>query len=186
MFVADSSQLLKQGDPVAQELVNSLQVLEVTAGAMSQDLIPLVWRHSHIKYSRTSSITTWRVAVFSGLLLSPYLQLMEQLPLLCICLQHPYTAVRHMAALCGCAQQDRYYGDHECVPGTCASLVGCYWWQHQAGGSHRSPGLYPLHVTNEIQALFLKKNAFISHRCSFIMLPKFLEIEQGVLPVWGQ
>uniref|UniRef100_A0A8C2D455 BTAF1 RNA polymerase II, B-TFIID transcription factor-associated n=1 Tax=Cyprinus carpio TaxID=7962 RepID=A0A8C2D455_CYPCA len=50
--------LLKQGDPVAQELVNSLQVLEVTAG------------------------------------------LMEQLPLLCTCLQHPYTAVRHMAARC--------------------------------------------------------------------------------------
>uniref|UniRef100_A0A8C1T481 BTAF1 RNA polymerase II, B-TFIID transcription factor-associated n=1 Tax=Cyprinus carpio TaxID=7962 RepID=A0A8C1T481_CYPCA len=59
--------LLKQGDPVAQELVNSLQVLEVTAGAMSQELIPL---------------------------------LMEQLPLLCTCLQHPYTAVRHMAARC--------------------------------------------------------------------------------------
>ncbi|XP_016085602.1 TATA-binding protein-associated factor 172-like [Sinocyclocheilus grahami] len=63
----DSSQLLKQGDPVAQELVNSLQVLEVTAGAMSQELNPL---------------------------------LMEQLPLLCTCLQHPYTAVRHMAARC--------------------------------------------------------------------------------------
>uniref|UniRef100_A0A671LNL0 TATA-binding protein-associated factor 172-like n=1 Tax=Sinocyclocheilus anshuiensis TaxID=1608454 RepID=A0A671LNL0_9TELE len=59
--------LLKQGDPVAQELVNSLQVLEVTAGAMSQELNPL---------------------------------LMEQLPLLCTCLQHPYTAVRHMAARC--------------------------------------------------------------------------------------
>lgn len=63
----DSSQLLKQGDSVAQDLVNSLQVLEVTAGAMSQELIPL---------------------------------LMEQLPLLCTCLQHPYTAVRHMAARC--------------------------------------------------------------------------------------
>ncbi len=71
VFVADSSQLLKQGDPVAQELVNSLQVLEVTAGAMSQDLIPLVWTHSHIIHSRTSSITTWRVAVF--LLVSCYL-----------------------------------------------------------------------------------------------------------------
>uniref|UniRef100_A0A673HRS3 TATA-binding protein-associated factor 172-like n=1 Tax=Sinocyclocheilus rhinocerous TaxID=307959 RepID=A0A673HRS3_9TELE len=59
--------LLKQGDSVAQELVNSLQVLEVTAGAMSQELNPL---------------------------------LMEQLPLLCTCLQHPYTAVRHMAARC--------------------------------------------------------------------------------------
>ncbi|XP_016128822.1 TATA-binding protein-associated factor 172-like [Sinocyclocheilus grahami] len=63
----DSSQLLKQGDSVAQELVNSLQVLEVTTGAMSQELIPL---------------------------------LMEQLALLCTCLQHPYTAVRHMAARC--------------------------------------------------------------------------------------
>uniref|UniRef100_A0A672R0B2 TATA-binding protein-associated factor 172-like n=1 Tax=Sinocyclocheilus grahami TaxID=75366 RepID=A0A672R0B2_SINGR len=59
--------LLKQGDSVAQELVNSLQVLEVTTGAMSQELIPL---------------------------------LMEQLALLCTCLQHPYTAVRHMAARC--------------------------------------------------------------------------------------
>ncbi|XP_052007528.1 TATA-binding protein-associated factor 172-like isoform X3 [Xyrauchen texanus] len=63
----DSSQLLKQGDSVAQELVNSLQVLEVTAGAMTHGLTPLV---------------------------------MEQLPLLCTCLQHPYTAVRHMAARC--------------------------------------------------------------------------------------
>ncbi|KAL7877989.1 hypothetical protein SRHO_G00046320 [Serrasalmus rhombeus] len=63
----DSRQLLEKGDSVAQELVNSLQVLEVTAGAMSQELIPL---------------------------------LLEQLPLLCTCLQHPYTAVRHMAARC--------------------------------------------------------------------------------------
>ncbi len=31
-----------------------------------------------------------------------------------------------------------------------------------------------------------KKCLGISQRCSFIMLPKFLEIEQGVLPVWGQ
>lgn len=34
----------------------------------------------------------------ASLVLSLYLQLMEQLPLLCTCLQHPYTAVRHMAA----------------------------------------------------------------------------------------
>ncbi|KAA0718268.1 TATA-binding protein-associated factor 172 [Triplophysa tibetana] len=63
----DSSHLLNQGDAVGQELVNSLQVLEVTAGAMAQEL---------------------------------NLVLMEQLPLLCTCLQHPYTAVRHMAARC--------------------------------------------------------------------------------------
>ncbi|TRZ04212.1 hypothetical protein DNTS_006480, partial [Danionella cerebrum] len=63
----DASQVLKLGDSVAQELVNSLQVLEVTTGAMSQELIHL---------------------------------LLEQLPLLCTCLQHPYTAVRHMAARC--------------------------------------------------------------------------------------
>ncbi|XP_066534947.1 TATA-binding protein-associated factor 172 isoform X2 [Hoplias malabaricus] len=63
----DSRQLLEKGDSAAQELVNSLQVLEVTAGAMTQELIPL---------------------------------LLEQLPLLCTCLRHPYTAVRHMAARC--------------------------------------------------------------------------------------
>uniref|UniRef100_W5L4U2 B-TFIID TATA-box binding protein associated factor 1 n=1 Tax=Astyanax mexicanus TaxID=7994 RepID=W5L4U2_ASTMX len=63
----DSRQLLEKGDSVAQELVCSLQVLEVTAGAMAQVLIPLLF---------------------------------EQLPLLCTCLHHPYTAVRHMAARC--------------------------------------------------------------------------------------
>lgn len=40
------------------------------------------------------------MAITASLLLSLYLQLMEQLPLLCTCLQHPYTAVRHMAARC--------------------------------------------------------------------------------------
>ncbi|XP_030628139.1 TATA-binding protein-associated factor 172 [Chanos chanos] len=63
----DAGILLEKGDSVAQELVNSLQVLEVTAGAMAAQLIPL---------------------------------LLEQLTLLCTCLQHPYTAVRHMAARC--------------------------------------------------------------------------------------
>ncbi|KAJ8250406.1 hypothetical protein COCON_G00223280 [Conger conger] len=56
---------LEKGDSAAQELVSSLQVLEVTAGAMSSELVPL---------------------------------LLEQLPHLCTGLQHPYTAVRHMAA----------------------------------------------------------------------------------------
>lgn len=67
MLGCNSRQLLEKGDLVAQELVNSLQVLEVTTGAMAQELISL---------------------------------LLEQLPLLCACLQHPYTAVRHMAARC--------------------------------------------------------------------------------------
>ncbi|KAL0964274.1 hypothetical protein UPYG_G00321620 [Umbra pygmaea] len=58
---------LERGDAVAQELVNSLQVLEVTAGAMAPELKPL---------------------------------LLEQLPHLFTCLQHPYTAVRHLAARC--------------------------------------------------------------------------------------
>uniref|UniRef100_H3CEF8 B-TFIID TATA-box binding protein associated factor 1 n=1 Tax=Tetraodon nigroviridis TaxID=99883 RepID=H3CEF8_TETNG len=58
---------LERGDTAAQELVNSLQVLEVTAGAMSAELKPL---------------------------------LLEHLPHLFTCLQHPYTAVRHMAARC--------------------------------------------------------------------------------------
>ncbi|XP_018593643.1 TATA-binding protein-associated factor 172 isoform X2 [Scleropages formosus] len=58
---------LEKGDAAAQELINSLQVLEVTAGAMSSELVPL---------------------------------LLEHLPHLCTCLQHPYTAVRHMAARC--------------------------------------------------------------------------------------
>ncbi|XP_063047545.1 TATA-binding protein-associated factor 172 isoform X2 [Engraulis encrasicolus] len=63
----DGASLLEKGDTVAQDLVNSLQVLEVVAGAMATRLIPL---------------------------------LLEQLGLLCVCLQHPYTAVRHMAARC--------------------------------------------------------------------------------------
>ncbi|XP_062852263.1 TATA-binding protein-associated factor 172 [Trichomycterus rosablanca] len=65
--VFDSQQLLEKGDSVAQELVNSLQVLEVTTVAMTQELRS---------------------------------QLLEQLPLLCMCLHHPYTSVRHMAARC--------------------------------------------------------------------------------------
>uniref|UniRef100_A0AAQ5ZZH8 BTAF1 RNA polymerase II, B-TFIID transcription factor-associated n=1 Tax=Amphiprion ocellaris TaxID=80972 RepID=A0AAQ5ZZH8_AMPOC len=59
--------LLERGDTAAQELVNSLQVLEVMAGAMAAELRPL---------------------------------LLEHLPHLFTCLQHPYTAVRHMAARC--------------------------------------------------------------------------------------
>uniref|UniRef100_A0A3Q3JAF2 BTAF1 RNA polymerase II, B-TFIID transcription factor-associated n=1 Tax=Monopterus albus TaxID=43700 RepID=A0A3Q3JAF2_MONAL len=59
--------LLEKGDTAAQELVNSLQVLEVMAGAMASELKPL---------------------------------LLEHLPHLFTCLQHPYTAVRHMAARC--------------------------------------------------------------------------------------
>ncbi|XP_037321187.2 TATA-binding protein-associated factor 172 [Pungitius pungitius] len=58
---------LERGDPAAQELVNSLQVLEVMAGAMAAELKPL---------------------------------LLEHLPHLFTCLQHPYTAVRHMASRC--------------------------------------------------------------------------------------
>uniref|UniRef100_A0A3Q2YQE6 B-TFIID TATA-box binding protein associated factor 1 n=1 Tax=Hippocampus comes TaxID=109280 RepID=A0A3Q2YQE6_HIPCM len=58
---------LERGDVAAQELVNSLQVLEVMTGAMSHELKPL---------------------------------LLEHLPHLFTCLQHPYTAVRHMAARC--------------------------------------------------------------------------------------
>uniref|UniRef100_A0A3B4VC35 B-TFIID TATA-box binding protein associated factor 1 n=1 Tax=Seriola dumerili TaxID=41447 RepID=A0A3B4VC35_SERDU len=58
---------LERGDTAAQELVNSLQVLEVMAGAMASELKPL---------------------------------LLEHLSHLFTCLQHPYTAVRHMAARC--------------------------------------------------------------------------------------
>ncbi|KAM9345373.1 TATA-binding protein-associated factor 172 [Symphorus nematophorus] len=63
----DRQAQLERGDAAAQELVNSLQVLEVMAGAMSAELKPL---------------------------------LLEHLPHLFTCLQHPYTAVRHMAARC--------------------------------------------------------------------------------------
>ncbi|XP_059929981.1 TATA-binding protein-associated factor 172 isoform X1 [Gadus macrocephalus] len=63
----DAPAQLKRGDAVAQELVNSLQILEVTASAMSAELKPV---------------------------------LLEHLPHLFSCLQHPYTAVRHMAARC--------------------------------------------------------------------------------------
>lgn len=58
---------MERGDGAAQELVNSLQVLEVMAPAMSAQLKPL---------------------------------LLEQLAQLFLCLQHPYTAVRHMASRC--------------------------------------------------------------------------------------
>ncbi|XP_020508930.1 TATA-binding protein-associated factor 172 [Labrus bergylta] len=58
---------LERGDAAAQDLVNSLQVLEVMAGAMAAELKPL---------------------------------LLEHLPQLFTCLQHPYTAVRHMTARC--------------------------------------------------------------------------------------
>ncbi|XP_039995012.1 TATA-binding protein-associated factor 172 [Xiphias gladius] len=58
---------LERGDTAAQDLVNSLQVLEVMAGAMASELKPL---------------------------------LLEHLPHLFTCLQHPYTAVRHMSARC--------------------------------------------------------------------------------------
>ncbi|XP_037533534.1 TATA-binding protein-associated factor 172 [Nematolebias whitei] len=63
----DRAAQLERGDAAAQELVNSLQVLEVMAGAMAAELRPL---------------------------------LLEHLPHLFTCLQHPYTAVRHMAARC--------------------------------------------------------------------------------------
>ncbi|XP_036979124.1 TATA-binding protein-associated factor 172 [Acanthopagrus latus] len=63
----DRQAQLERGDGAAQELVNSLQVLEVMAGAMAAELKPL---------------------------------LLEHLPYLFTCLQHPYTAVRHMAARC--------------------------------------------------------------------------------------
>ncbi|XP_032409207.1 TATA-binding protein-associated factor 172 [Xiphophorus hellerii] len=63
----DRQAQLERGDAAAQELVNSLQVLEVMAGAMAGELRPL---------------------------------LLEHLPHLFTCLQHPYTAVRHMAARC--------------------------------------------------------------------------------------
>ncbi|XP_041123938.1 TATA-binding protein-associated factor 172 isoform X1 [Polyodon spathula] len=63
----DGEVLLEKGDGAAQELVNSLQVLEITAGSMSSELHPSLLHH---------------------------------LPDLCTCLQHPYTAVRHMAARC--------------------------------------------------------------------------------------
>lgn len=44
--IIDSRQLLEKGDLVAQELVNSLQVLEVTTGAMAQELISLVSQYA--------------------------------------------------------------------------------------------------------------------------------------------
>ena len=40
--VPDAPAQLKRGDAVAQELINSLQILEVTASAMSAELKPVV------------------------------------------------------------------------------------------------------------------------------------------------
>lgn len=42
LCVVDRQVQLERGDPAAQELVNSLQVLEVMAGAMAAELRPLV------------------------------------------------------------------------------------------------------------------------------------------------
>ncbi|KAM8852198.1 TATA-binding protein-associated factor 172 [Synchiropus picturatus] len=66
-LIMDRQVQLERGDTAAQELVNSLQVLEIMAGAMDRELKPLLLQH---------------------------------LPHLFTCLQHPYTAVRHMAARC--------------------------------------------------------------------------------------
>lgn len=63
----DGKLLLEKGDDHAQELVNSLQVFEITAASMNSKLHPLLLQH---------------------------------LPHLFTCLQHPYTAVRHMASRC--------------------------------------------------------------------------------------
>ncbi|KAL7990489.1 hypothetical protein Chor_013919 [Crotalus horridus] len=63
----DRKLLLEKGDGPAQELVNSLQVFEITAASMDIRLHSLLVQH---------------------------------LPYLCMCLQHPSTAVRHMAARC--------------------------------------------------------------------------------------
>ncbi|MEE6485729.1 hypothetical protein FKM82_014380 [Ascaphus truei] len=63
----DGKLLLDKGDDAAQELVNSLQVFEVTAASMDSRVNPLLLKH---------------------------------LPHLFMTLQHPYTAVRHMASRC--------------------------------------------------------------------------------------
>uniref|UniRef100_A0A8C5MZY2 B-TFIID TATA-box binding protein associated factor 1 n=1 Tax=Leptobrachium leishanense TaxID=445787 RepID=A0A8C5MZY2_9ANUR len=63
----DGNALISKGDEAAQELVNSLQVFEVTAASMNPELHPLLLQH---------------------------------LPHLFLSLQHPYTAVRHMASRC--------------------------------------------------------------------------------------
>lgn len=50
LCVVDRQVQLERGDPAAQELVNSLQVLEVMAGAMAAELRPLVrLRCVHVK-----------------------------------------------------------------------------------------------------------------------------------------
>ncbi|KAK5853581.1 hypothetical protein PBY51_014723 [Eleginops maclovinus] len=88
---------LERGDAAAQELVNSLQVLEVMAGAMAAELRPL---------------------------------LLEHLPHLFTCLQHPYTAVRHMAARCvgvhsKIAMLETMNGFLECVLPWLAAIDDC-------------------------------------------------------------
>ncbi|XP_029465800.1 TATA-binding protein-associated factor 172 [Rhinatrema bivittatum] len=67
IYSFDGKSLLENGDGPAQELVNSLQVFEITAASMDLQLHSLLIQH---------------------------------LPHLYTCLQHPYTAVRHMVARC--------------------------------------------------------------------------------------
>lgn len=58
---SDRAAQLERGDTVAQDLVNSLQVLEVMAGAMATELRPLVRLLIHQDYS---SLFVFNIFIF--------------------------------------------------------------------------------------------------------------------------
>lgn len=68
LWCSDRQAQLEKGDAAAQELVNSLQVLELMAAAMAPDLRPLVrTQHGcftdpdhHVKFHHRLTVVTFR------------------------------------------------------------------------------------------------------------------------------
>lgn len=120
---------LERGDAAAQELVNSLQVLEVMTGAMSAELKPLVkLQRFHLLVKATS----W--SLMTGCVFENISDVNDPPPF-CVAAGasaasvHLPAASIHGRAPHGCplrwgVQQDRHAGDHEQLPGAGATLAG--------------------------------------------------------------
>lgn len=78
LCVLDRQVQLERGDPAAQELVNSLQVLEVMAGAMAAELKPLVRLQSVLycafmsPFSEVSSLIAIPIASYEPVKYRPW------------------------------------------------------------------------------------------------------------------
>lgn len=66
--VVDWKLQMERGDAAAQDLVNSLQVLEVTAGAMAPELKPLVIEHVGVSPVETPLSPIYQTTVEDGLI----------------------------------------------------------------------------------------------------------------------